>query len=188
MKKYQAGIMALMGGALLFSGCAKHDMVKKDETIIPPVVAAVEPAREQPAKKLTATIAPVVKDIPVAPKQAISKMEQLQRALGTIYFEYDAATLSPAARSILSKNFDLLRSNPAVKVQIEGHCDERGSDAYNLALGERRSKSALQYLVIMGIKADRLSTISFGKEKPVANGHDEASWSKNRRDEFVVSE
>lgn len=79
-----------------------------------------------------------------------------------------------------------MRNNPTVKIQIEGHCDERGSDAYNLALGERRAKAALQYLVTLGIPDKRLSVISYGKEKPADPGHDETSWSKNRRDEFVI--
>jgi peptidoglycan-associated lipoprotein len=76
--------------------------------------------------------------------------------------------------------------NNSLKVQIEGNCDERGSDEYNLALGEKRAKSAMKYLETLGVPAERLSVISYGKEKPADPGHDEAAWAKNRRDEFVL--
>ena len=79
-----------------------------------------------------------------------------------------------------------MKKNSALKVRIEGHCDERGSDEYNLALGERRAKAAMNYLVTLGIADKRLSVISYGKEKPVDPGHDEAAWAKNRRAEFVI--
>ena len=88
---------------------------------------------------------------------------------------------------MLSKNAEiLLKGKPTVKIQIAGNCDERGSAEYNLALGERRAKSAQQYLITMGVAPDRLSIISYGKEKPAVEGHDEAAWAKNRRDEFTI--
>jgi len=88
---------------------------------------------------------------------------------------------------VLYKNAELLlKVQPDAKVKIEGHCDERGSAEYNLALGERRAKSAMQYLVTLGVKADRVSIISYGKEKPAVDGHDDAAWAKNRRAEFVI--
>jgi peptidoglycan-associated lipoprotein len=80
----------------------------------------------------------------------------------------------------------MIKKDSAAKVRIEGNCDERGSDEYNLALGEKRAKAAMEYLVTLGIPAERLSVISYGKEKPADPGHDEAAWAKNRRDEFVV--
>jgi peptidoglycan-associated lipoprotein len=192
MKTYQMrALLVLCGGALLFSGCAKHEMVKKEETPIPPAVALTKPTSEQPAGKDTGINSTPIKETQIMPQTgqspaALSKIEQLQRALGIIYFDYDAATLSQQARTTLEKNGELLRSNPAVKIQIEGHCDERGSDAYNLALGERRAKASLQYLATLGIPDKRLSVISYGKEKPADLGHDESSLSKNRRDEFVI--
>jgi peptidoglycan-associated lipoprotein len=108
-------------------------------------------------------------------------------AFEKIYFDFDSYVLSQQARDVLSKNADLLKNkDTSLKIQIEGNCDERGSDEYNLALGEKRAKSAFNYLVTLGVPAERLSVISYGKEKPVDPGHDEAAWAKNRRDEFVV--
>jgi peptidoglycan-associated lipoprotein len=79
-----------------------------------------------------------------------------------------------------------MKKNDSVNIQIAGHCDERGSDEYNLALGEKRAKAAMDYIVTLGIPASRLSTLSYGKEKPLDPGHDEAAWAKNRRDEFTI--
>ena len=95
--------------------------------------------------------------------------------------------MSQPARESLNKDADyLLKKAPSLKVQIEGHCDERGSDEYNMALGEKRAKAAFSYLVTLGVPAARLSIISYGKEKPADPGHDEAAWAKNRRAEFAV--
>ena len=110
----------------------------------------------------------------------------LENELQKIYFNFDSADLSEASRSALSKNAELLAKQPSVKLRIEGNCDERGSDEYNLALGERRAKAARDYLVNLGVQPDRLSVISYGEEKPADPGHDEAAWTKNRRDEFVI--
>jgi peptidoglycan-associated lipoprotein len=108
-------------------------------------------------------------------------------ALRTVYFDFNSAALTPAARTALQNNVDFLRNNPNVRIQVEGHCDERGGVQYNLALGERRARSVRDYMISMGIEARRISTISFGKERPVAFGHDESAWSQNRRGNFVVT-
>jgi peptidoglycan-associated lipoprotein len=104
--------------------------------------------------------------------------------LDTIYFDYDSFVLSADARKILEKNARLLRNDTAEKIVIKGHTDERGSDAYNLALGERRARAAYNYLVALGIPADRLSILSYGEEQPAVSGHDEESWARNRRAQF----
>ena len=110
----------------------------------------------------------------------------MQAALEKIYFDFDSFVLSGQSRDSLSRDAKLLLKNGSAKVQIEGHCDERGSDEYNLALGEKRAKAAMNYLVTLGVPSSQLSFISYGKEKPADSGHDEAAWAKNRRDEFVV--
>lgn len=107
--------------------------------------------------------------------------------LSTVYFDFDSSALSSSTKDALNANAEFLKANPKVEVQIEGHCDERGGTQYNLALGERRAKAAKNYLVAMGIARKRVKTISYGKEKPLAFGHDESSWSKNRRANFVVT-
>ncbi len=103
-----------------------------------------------------------------------------------IHFEFDSAVLSDQAQRILTDKAEYLRTNPGLTVTVEGHCDERGTDAYNMALGDRRAKSAKDFLVNMGIGTDRLSTISYGEERPVAQGRDESSWAKNRRAQFAI--
>lgn len=103
-----------------------------------------------------------------------------------VYFDYDSAVIKDAERSKLEAVADYLRKNPAAKLIVEGHCDERGSNEYNLALGERRALAVRAYLVGLGVQADRIQTKSYGEERPVAHGHDESAWRLNRRGEFVL--
>ncbi|MBW1995641.1 MAG: peptidoglycan-associated lipoprotein Pal, partial [Deltaproteobacteria bacterium] len=103
-----------------------------------------------------------------------------------IYFEFDKSDLTPDARATLRKLADWLRENPRFDVHIEGHCDERGSSGYNLALGESRARAARRYLQMLGIEANRISIVSYGEERPVDSGHSEEAWAKNRRDEFKL--
>jgi peptidoglycan-associated lipoprotein len=103
-----------------------------------------------------------------------------------IYFEFDSASLIPEARDVLKRKAEFLRSNPAVSVNVEGHTDDRGTVAYNLALGERRAASAMSFLVDLGIPASRLTPISYGKEKPANSGHNETAWAANRRVHFEI--
>ncbi len=107
------------------------------------------------------------------------------RGLKTIYFDFDKYNLRDDARRQLDANADILRNHSDMNIMIEGHCDERGTDEYNLALGERRAQAAREYLVRLGIDAARINVISYGEERPVAPGHDEESWALNRRGEFV---
>ena len=104
-----------------------------------------------------------------------------------IYFEFDKSTLTPAAQDNLLRKADWLRENPEASVTIEGHCDERGTNEYNLALGDRRAESAKDFLIDLGIDPSRLATISYGEERPVDPRHNEEAWAKNRRDHFVVN-
>ena len=103
-----------------------------------------------------------------------------------IHFEFDQSRLLPEAKEILTDKAKWLRAHPDVSAVIEGHCDERGTNEYNMALGDRRSQSAKSFLVDMGIPSGRLTTISYGEEKPVDPRHDEEAWAKNRRAHFVI--
>jgi peptidoglycan-associated lipoprotein len=105
----------------------------------------------------------------------------------TVYFAFDDYTLNMDAQQRLTGLADHLKASQGTVIQIEGHCDERGSTEYNLALGERRAQSVKNYLTQLGIDGARLSTISYGEEKPAADGHDEGAWSKNRRAEFTLT-
>jgi len=111
--------------------------------------------------------------------------ELINREMQDVYFETDKADIRSDARTALQKDADFLRNYPQAKVTIEGHCDERGSTEYNLALGDRRANAVKQYLVSLGIPADRLSTVSYGKEKPFCTESNETCWAKNRRGHFV---
>ncbi|UYL09162.1 peptidoglycan-associated lipoprotein Pal [Bdellovibrio sp. SKB1291214] len=108
--------------------------------------------------------------------------------LVTVHFGYDKSSLDAGAKKDIATNVDWMKKNGNVKVQIEGHCDSRGTIEYNVALGERRANAVKAYMVSLGIAADRLSTISYGKEKPVANGDSEEAWGKNRRANFVPAQ
>lgn len=193
MRKGMVGLVTvLFCGALICGGCAKKDMVKAGEEVVPPVTTETpavtpsakpspkeEPVREEPVRESpTTTAESTVQEQPIT-VVAATELEK-------VYFDFDSFVLSEAARDSLSKNARWFEKNKQVKVQIEGHCDERGSDEYNLALGEKRAKSALNYLVTLGVPSNQLSIISFGKEKPADPGHDETAWAKNRRAEFVI--
>ncbi len=189
MRKGMVGfLVVLCCGALLAGGCAKKELVKGEEQM----PSAARPAETTPAKpsaKGEAVPEQMVKQAPVVKEEPLKSSMQAEAVspLGKIYFDFDSFVLSQEARDTLTKNADyMLKKDPSLKIQIEGHCDERGSDEYNLALGEKRAKAALSYLTTLGVPAARLSFISYGKEKPADPGHDDAAWAKNRRDEFVV--
>lgn len=105
----------------------------------------------------------------------------------TITFDFDKYDIRGDARDILAHNADYLKKNPKMEVQVDGHCDERGSTEYNLALGQRRANATKAYLVNLGVESSRVSTISYGEERPVDAGHDESAWDKNRRAEFRIT-
>ena len=104
-----------------------------------------------------------------------------------VYFAYDSAALTDTAKAVLDAKIGVLNANPSVTLRVEGNTDERGSEEYNLALGQRRAAAAKRYLTDHGIADSRITIISYGEERPVATGHDEASWSQNRRDEFEIT-
>jgi len=104
-----------------------------------------------------------------------------------IQFAFDSDVLSDSAQEILKRKAEYLRENADVTVMVQGHCDERGTEAYNIALGDRRAASVKKFLVRLGIDGQRLETVSYGEERPLSDGHDEASWSMNRRAQFAVN-
>lgn len=130
---------------------------------------AAREAEERAARERAAAIA--------AARTAFSAM---------IYFDFDKSELKPEARATLDGKLPLLRANANVRIRIAGHTDERGSDEYNIALGQRRAASAKAYLVANGIAADRIDVVSFGEDRPAAMGSNEDAWSQNRRDEFEI--
>ena len=123
-----------------------------------------------------------------APKEAVTiiaaPVEEVAvpiEELGIVYFDYDKSNIKPEFTSIIQSNFEWLINNPDIRVQLEGHCDERGTREYNLALGEQRAKTVAELLIINGVSSEKISTVSYGEEKPAVSGSNENSWSKNRR-------
>ena len=139
-------------------------------------------AEPVPAPMPTTTVEPA----PVVQEPAPSPEPEAMMSLDPIYFDFDKSNLKPDAIATLKKDAASLKKNPEMKVRIEGNCDERGTSEYNMALGDRRAVSAIKYLETLGIAADRMSTISYGKERPLDPGHNEAAWAKNRRDDLTV--
>jgi peptidoglycan-associated lipoprotein len=109
-----------------------------------------------------------------------------QISSGIVYFDFDKFDIKPEYRDMLRQKSDLMKRYPQIRVRIEGHCDARGTQEYNLALGERRARAAYDYLTMLGVNASQMELLSFGKERPAVTGSGEAAWSKNRRDEFQV--
>jgi peptidoglycan-associated lipoprotein len=148
-------------------------------------------ANRPPAPPEPVTEAPPVA-VPPEPSVSSADMGSLDEInkkgiLAPVFFEFDSAEMSSEGQSVLSKNAETMKQFPTWVVSIEGHCDERGTAEYNLALGERRALSVRQYLVSLGIAAERLRTVSYGKEFPFDPGHGESSWARNRRANFVVT-
>jgi len=160
--------------AVMFSACATCKTKKVAEEKVSQPAAMAEPAKVVPAK---------VDETPL-PVPVLAVGDKLD----PIYFDFDKYELKDLARDQLTKNAQWMKDNPGAVVRIEGNCDERGSNEYNLALGERRAASAKKYLVYQGISPNRLETISYGEEKAVCGGHYEGCWWKNRRDDFVIVE
>jgi peptidoglycan-associated lipoprotein len=133
----------------------------------------------------TATVTVNAPPPPVEQPKGPSDDELFLREVRDAYFDYDKADIRPDARAALSKTADFLKNYPRFKVTIEGHCDERGSTEYNLGLGDRRANAVKQYIVSLGVSADRVSTVSFGKEKPFCMESNDACWQQNRRGHFV---
>ena len=137
---------------------------------------------------------PVNEPIPVPPMPAedtigTKSLDDLNRdsPLRPLFFELDSSDVSSDGQQVLQANAAVLKKYPTMQITIEGHCDERGTAEYNLALGERRALAAKNYLVSLGVGADKVKTVSYGKEFPFDPGHDDAAWLKNRRAHFVIT-
>lgn len=191
MRRTTLGLVALLCSALVATGCAKKEMVKPSDTIPPasssqpatPAIPTPPPTRDEPVAAQPIPETPVVTE----PFQPATALDTVVATLDRIFFDYDSFILSQTARDTLARNAEILiKKQPNARILIEGHCDERGSDEYNLALGEKRARATRDYLVTLGVAANRLSVISYGEEKPLEPGQSEESWAKNRRAEFLI--
>jgi peptidoglycan-associated lipoprotein len=163
--------------AVMFSACATCKTKKVEEEKVSQPAAMTEPAKIISEK-------PAVSEGDLSAGQMLAVGDRLD----PVYFDFDKYNLKDLSRNQLAKNAQWMKDNPGAVVKIEGNCDERGSNEYNLALGERRAASAKKYLVYQGISPNQLETISYGEEKPTCGSHYEGCWWKNRRDDFVIVE
>ena len=162
---------------LLTFACTTKDIPVPKE---PPPVKV-----DKPAEEVKETPAPPVEvEKPVTP---IGDFDVSKINMADVYFDFDKSDLTPATVETLRQHVEVMKANPRLKVLVEGHCDERGTEEYNLALGERRAERIRDYCVNAGIDPSRLKTISYGELRPKANGHDEEAWSQNRRAHFKLS-
>ena len=161
-------ILALLAVGLVVSCGGKKEVPVMEEVATPVVVEDTTPA-------------PVEEPPPPPPKQMLQETR-----FQTVYFDFDKFNLRSDAKAALDANFQLLNEFADVIVKIEGHCDERGTIEYNLSLGEKRARATMDYLTGLGIPANRISVISYGKERPVDPGHNDAAWDRNRRCEFKI--
>jgi peptidoglycan-associated lipoprotein len=192
-KKSLVFLVLILSLGLVITGCPKKTMLKEE----PSVKKAEEPLAER-EKAAKAEAEGEAKEKELAKEKEFEKTLVAKKEPGiagevfesdmlkNIHFDFDKYNIRPEDAEILKENATLLMKYPAVKIQIEGHCDERGTVEYNLALGERRANSAKRYLSSLGVTGDRISTISYGEEKPLDPGHNEEAWAKNRRDHFIV--
>lgn len=171
--------------ALIMTGCPKKTVVKEEPSVQKEAAAKAEAERK--AKDADKAKSELDKTL-VAKKTPGIEGEVFETSLlKDIHFDFDRYDIRPADAVLLKANADLLKKYHKVKIQIEGHCDERGTVEYNLALGERRANSTRNYLVSIGVSPERISTISYGKERPLDPSHNEEAWNKNRRAHTIIT-
>ena len=170
--------------ALMAVGCAKKQTVKSEGA--PGAAAAPGVVTEAPVKEAPPAPVAVAPAAPPAAAPGVAVTEEKLSQFDDVRFDFDKSEVKEDGRKTCQAVAAYLKKNPKAKLLIEGHCDERGTAEYNMALGERRATAVMTYLVSLGVPKAALSTVSFGKEKPLDPGHDEGAWAKNRRAHFVL--
>jgi peptidoglycan-associated lipoprotein len=182
-----ANVVLVLVWVLAMSACSKKTVPVKQDLAGGPGYGSMEPGGAGPGGGTGLTEAQwreLGLNTPAERQEFMQKAQSFENE--DILFAYNAYVLTEDARRVLDKKAEFLKRYAKVKVTVEGHCDERGTSEYNLALGERRATSAYQYLARLGIPGGNLSMISYGKERPLLTGHDESSWAKNRRAHFAL--
>lgn len=183
MRAHRIPLAALLAIAVTATGCRNRQAPATPQPA--PVAATPAPSGPSDADRAAADARDRAERERLERERAAA---DLARSLGaTIYFDLDRSDLSSDARATLDAKLGVLTSSPAIRIRIAGHTDERGSDEYNIALGQRRAAAAKRYLVQRGIAADRIDITSFGEEQPVCTESYEGCWSRNRRDEFEIT-
>jgi peptidoglycan-associated lipoprotein len=185
----QVTMMSLLLAGLMITGCAKRPATTAASAAAPapaPSAAAPAPTPSPSAPAASAAPAAAAAAAPAQAPRPVPKEFMAVASLKEVYFDFDKYDIRAEDAKTLDANAAWLKSNADNLVLIEGHCDERGTNEYNLALGERRAKATMNYLVSQGIQANRITIISYGEERPVCNEKTEACWAKNRRANFLV--
>ena len=187
----QRSVVLLLAAAFLLGGCESLFGLFSKEKEAAPVAAVASDAEKTVIIKKPVANSAISSASPEAKKAArIQRQQELLEEQAVVsqpqYFDYDKADLNAAAKAQLDRLVSFMDSYPAVRIAVEGHCDQRGTREYNLALGERRANAVRTYLISNGVSAARIQTISFGKERPAAFGTGEAVWRQNRRVEIVI--
>lgn len=171
-RKLVAGlcVFLLACGLIALSGCGKEEVKR-------PGLSAEEEARRRAAAEAARRRSAMVRERQLAAKRAFYNED--------VHFDYDKSIIRADSRQVLQKKAAYMRAHPEVRVIVEGHCDERGSRAYNMALGDRRAKAAKRYLLSLGISKARIKTVSYGKSRPQCRQHNESCWRRNRRAHFI---
>jgi peptidoglycan-associated lipoprotein len=177
-------VAVLVVAALPFAACRRGPSAPPPLAPAPPPAAPATPPPAPPSA--TEDIAPQLNEYDRLKEMASDEIDRLG-LLKDIRFDYDSADIRESDRAVLAENAEALKKFDFIRVTIEGHCDERGTVEYNLALGERRARAAHDYLVSLGVAADRLKTVSYGKEIPACTQSNESCWAQNRRDHFAVT-
>lgn len=176
---------ALTALSLTFAGCAKKVAAKAPQTPAPVQTASTRPSTPAAAQNYTPTPAATTPRSKYPDAATRARIQDLLNRIQDAYFDYNKHTLRPDAEAALKKDAqtlaDIIKQYPEFKLTVEGYADERGSDEYNMALGDARAKQTKEYLANLGLPSNQLATISYGKEKPVCTEHDEDCWQKNRR-------
>ena len=176
-------VLVLSVAALVGLGCAKKQTVKSEGAPGGPGAASAPAAvGEAPVTEAP----PPSGQLASTAEAGVAVTEEKPSRFDDVRFDYDKSELTEEGRRTSQAVADYMKKNPKAKLLVEGHCDERGTSEYNMALGERRAAAVMTYLVSLGVSKGTLSTVSFGKEKPLDPGHDEGAWAKNRRAHFVL--
>jgi len=181
MKQWLVAVVVV--AALPFAGCGRKSTAPPPLAPAPPPAA---PATPPPAPPMAEEVPPQLDEYGRLKVMASDEIDRLG-LLKDVRFDYDSADLRDSDRQVLAENAEVLKKFDFIRVTIEGHCDERGTVEYNLALGERRARVAFDYLASLGVAADRMKSVSYGKEIPVCQQSNEDCWSRNRRDHFAVT-
>ena len=199
-------VVFAFSSVFLLSSCAKKQVVTEEKQVKAPPKEVAKVEEEKPAvtevkeaeevKKAEEAKLEKLKELEMAKKREAEAKAAEEKAwqerriakveAESIYFDFDKSFIKLEYRAVLQAKAEFLKDDPNIHIRIEGNCDERGTNEYNLALGERRANSAAKFLVSLGISPDRIETISYGEERPLASGHGGGAWAQNRRDDFTV--